>query len=57
MTDAATWGISSVPTEVTRTDAGVLKRETWEMPVEEDFLLAFLSDVFENHWQGIRFGP
>ncbi len=29
----------------------------WKLPVETEFLRAFLADIFENHWHGIRFGP
>ncbi|MFD1704336.1 hypothetical protein ACFSCV_15115 [Methylopila henanensis] len=45
------------PTETVRGDDGAPKREIWSLPAEEPTLEAFLRDVFENHWRGIRFGP
>jgi hypothetical protein len=38
-------------------DNGARSREYWELPLNEDFLQAFLRDIFESHWRGIRFGP
>ncbi|MEM8975524.1 MAG: hypothetical protein AAGD43_25960 [Pseudomonadota bacterium] len=49
--------ISPVPTEVSTKDNGSIERENWSLPTEEAFLEAFLRDIFENHWEGIRFGP
>lgn len=52
-----TWNISSEPSEVKTKEDGRRVREVWALPTEETFLNAFLRDVFENHWDGIRFGP
>lgn len=49
--------ISSEPTETKRNDDGSISREIWSLPADEAFLEAFLRDIFENHWEGIRFGP
>ncbi|MBP5856238.1 hypothetical protein KAJ83_04400 [Marivibrio halodurans] len=32
-------------------------REVWHLPTEEAYLETLLRDIFENHWQGIVFGP
>ncbi|MEL6316194.1 MAG: hypothetical protein AAFR16_01005 [Pseudomonadota bacterium] len=53
----ARWSIAPEPSEVARGADGALTRETWALPAEEAFLDAFLRDVFENHWEGVRFGP
>ncbi|GLK75517.1 hypothetical protein GCM10008171_07710 [Methylopila jiangsuensis] len=45
------------PTETLRGGDGALKREIWSLPAEAPTLEAFLRDVFETHWEGIRFGP
>lgn len=45
------------PTETVKGEDGALKREVWSLAAEEATLEAFLRDVFENHWDGIRFGP
>ncbi|MFD1333013.1 hypothetical protein ACFQ4O_13490 [Methylopila musalis] len=45
------------PTQTLRGDGGALTREIWSLPAEEPTLEAFLRDVFENHWQSVRFGP
>ena len=51
------WTIPSEPLRVGGSGCGAVTREVWPLPVDEDFLRAFLADLFENHWQGIRFGP
>lgn len=33
------------------------KTEVWNLPIEEEYLRAFLEYIFENHWQSIIFGP
>lgn len=45
------------PSESRYREDGSLAREVWALPLEEAFLEAFLRDLFENHWSGIRFGP
>lgn len=45
------------PDRIIRDKDGKMSRETWELPIEEAFLELFLTDIFENNWQGIRFGP
>lgn len=45
------------PTETVRDDHGAVRREIWALDAEEPTLEAFLRDVFEKHWAGIRFGP
>ena len=54
---ATDWGVSPDPTEVKKRDDGAITRQIWALPAEEKFLQAFLTDVFENHWKGLRFGP
>lgn len=44
-------------TSVERRPDGVLSREIWELPLDQEFLHAFLRDIFETHWQGLCFGP
>lgn len=56
-TEAAAWAIAPEPSETRRHPHGARAREIWALPAEEAFLDAFLRDVFENHWRGIRFGP
>lgn len=51
------WPIESQPSGTEHRDDGTLERETWALPLDEEFLEAFLRDLFEHHWQGIRFGP
>lgn len=51
------WAIPSQPSATRYREDGTLAREIWGLPLEEAFLEAFLRDVFENHWAGIRFGP
>lgn len=51
------WKIAPDPSHVDRKDDGTPRREYWELPLAEDVLHAFLRDVFENHWQGLCFGP
>lgn len=48
---------SREPTETIRAEDGTPKREIWALAPEEATLEAFLRDVFENHWDGVRFGP
>lgn len=50
------WGIASEP-ETTTTAEGRISRQVWPLPLEEKFLEAFLHDLFEQHWQGLVFGP
>lgn len=45
------------PTETIRGEDGALRREIWAFEPQEAALEAFLRDVFETHWDGIRFGP
>ncbi len=45
------------PSSVDRKADGSPSREYWELPLDEAFLYVFLRDVFENHWQGLCFGP
>ena len=45
------------PSSVDRKADGSPSREYWELPLDEAYLHAFLRDVFENHWQGLCFGP
>lgn len=49
--------IGPYPSSVDRKADGSPSREYWELPIDEAFLHAFLRDVFENHWQGLCFGP
>jgi hypothetical protein len=51
------WAVGPEPSNVELKDDGSRKREIWALPVEEAFLHAFLRDVFEQHWEGICFGP
>ncbi|MEM8840027.1 MAG: hypothetical protein AAGE89_18225, partial [Pseudomonadota bacterium] len=54
---AKDWEIGSEPSEIVEKPGGGIAREIWALPAEEAFLDEFLRDVFENHWDGIRFGP
>ena len=49
--------VSSEPSETQYRENGTLMREIWALPLEEAFLEAFLRDLFEQHWPGIRLGP
>lgn len=49
--------ISSEPQRIRAEGCGTVEREIWPLPVGEAFLKDFLTDIFENHWQDIRFGP
>jgi hypothetical protein len=51
------WTIEAEPVRIKAGGCGTVEREIWALPVEEEFLKAFLSDIFSNHWQGICFGP
>ena len=51
------WTIDPRPSESEHRENGTLKREVWAVPLDEAFLDAFLRDVFERHFEGIRFGP
>lgn len=52
------WSIDPEPRVIKSPSCGgVAFRHEWELPVEQDFLVEFLSDVFENHWDGLRYGP
>lgn len=55
--DGAGRAIPPEPSESRYREDGSLVREAWALPLEEAFLEAFLRDLFENHWSGIRFGP
>ncbi|MYE01347.1 MAG: hypothetical protein F4Y03_08695 [Alphaproteobacteria bacterium] len=55
--NGAGWGIRPEPSEIEHREDGALAREVWALPLDEAFLEAFLRDLFENHWPGIRFGP
>lgn len=48
---------SPEPTETLRAGDGSISRELWRVPTDEQVLEAFLRDIFETHWEGIRFGP
>ena len=50
------WGIDSEP-EVSRDSSSRKKSETWPLPTEEAFLDSFLRHLFEDHWEGLVFGP
>ncbi|MFL1876806.1 hypothetical protein ACIKT0_16835, partial [Hansschlegelia beijingensis] len=45
------------PTEIIRDEDGAVRREIWALDADQSTLEAFLRDVFENHWAGVRFGP
>ena len=52
------WDIDPEPVTVKAPSCGgVASRHEWSLPVTQDFLVAFLTDVFENHWSGLRYGP
>lgn len=51
------WDVNPEPSHVDLNGDGTPRREYWELPISEDFLNAFLTDIFENHWKGICFGP
>ena len=55
--DRKRWAMPPEPSEREYRQDGTLARETWTLPLDESFLEAFLRDLFENHWRGIRFGP
>lgn len=38
-------------------EAGNGTLEVFPLPVGQDFLLGLLTDIFENHWHEIHFGP
>jgi hypothetical protein len=53
-----TWNINPDPIVIKSPSCGgVAARQEWQLPVTQDFLVAFLTDVFETHWDGLRFGP
>ncbi|MEM1276590.1 MAG: hypothetical protein AAGH74_08690 [Pseudomonadota bacterium] len=54
---AETWQIGSEPSETIAGDDGQRRREVWALPADEAFLEPFLREVFQDHWEGIRFGP
>ncbi len=43
--------------EQTVNDEGRVTEDRWPAPLDQDWLRAFLTDIFENHWQGLSFGP
>lgn len=51
------WNLSSDPSHVDLKDDGTPRRQYWTVPLDEEFLHAFLGDLFEKHWQGLCFGP
>ncbi len=52
------WNIDPEPVLVPAPSCGgVAARHEWILPDTQDFLVAFLTDVFENHWNGLRYGP
>ena len=57
MSEEKRWAIPSQPSETQYREDGGIAREIWALPLEEAFLDAFLRDLFEQHWPGIRFGP
>ncbi len=36
---------------------GRVVRQQWDLPTDEAYLKAFLTDIFENYWDRIVFGP
>lgn len=59
-TTTATVSSSSIdmqPSEIIYTDSDAINKEIWKLSLDENFLLSFMTDVFKNHWQGMRFGP
>ncbi len=42
---------------IEKSDDGRESAHFWALPLEEGLLEAFLTDVFDNHWDGIVFGP
>lgn len=51
------WIIASEPQRRLAPGCGTLEREIWPLPLEQAFLQRFLTDIFTDHWDGIRFGP
>lgn len=45
------------PTDVRRDAEGKISREIWDIPATQEVLEPLLREIFEEHWQGIRFGP
>ena len=53
---AARWTITSEP-ETIEDESGRRTREIWPLPLEEAFLETFLRELFEQHADGLVFGP
>ncbi|WP_428700087.1 DUF7676 family protein [Stappia sp.] len=53
----ANWRGGPEPSETIRTEDGRMRREVWSVPPQEAVLEPILRDIFENHFEGIRFGP
>jgi hypothetical protein len=42
---------------VTKLDGGQRARQTWSLPLDEEFLEEFLTYLFTNYWDQVIFGP
>jgi len=52
------WNVNPEPVKVPAPSCGgVASRHEWDLPTSQDFLVALLTDIFENHWHGLRYGP
>lgn len=43
--------------ETTVNAEGRATEHRWPAPLDQDWLQDFLTDIFDNHWQGLSFGP
>lgn len=43
--------------ETTTDETGRVTEERWPVPLEEAWLQAFLTDMFDNHYRDLCFGP
>ncbi|MFB2594826.1 hypothetical protein ACEYYB_08230 [Paracoccus sp. p4-l81] len=43
--------------EQTLNDDGRATEDRWPAPLDQQWLNDFLTDMFDNHWQGLCFGP
>ena len=48
--------MSQITPRIERTNGGP-STEYYDLSIEESYLEDLLRDIFENHWQGIVFGP
>lgn len=46
-----------LPLHHTRDADGRVTEDRWPVPLDPAWLQAFLTDIFDNHWQGLCFGP